>query len=61
MQGNNWQQNKDLFQKFATASLELCEVYLELAADGSGKRELSTARMHLNNTLKQVSLPQFFC
>eukprot|EP00850_Spirogloea_muscicola_P020172 SM000208S06342 [mRNA] locus=s208:110210:117173:- [translate_table: standard] len=59
LQGSNWQKSKDTFEAFATASLQLCSSYLRSAEQNmlespkAGARELSAARMHLRNVLKQ--------
>eukprot|EP00850_Spirogloea_muscicola_P016424 SM000133S26790 [mRNA] locus=s133:117854:124683:+ [translate_table: standard] len=59
LQGSNWQKSKDTFEAFATASLQLCCSYLRSAEQNmlespkAGARELSAARMHLRNVLKQ--------
>ncbi|KAF6137117.1 hypothetical protein GIB67_030881 [Kingdonia uniflora] len=53
-QGAELWNNKDRFNKFANASLQLCQVYLELSSSSGNRRELNAAEMHLRNTVKLV-------
>ncbi|XP_060172174.1 uncharacterized protein LOC132603231 isoform X2 [Lycium barbarum] len=53
-QGADLWKDKDRFTKFAHASLELCEVYQEIARRNCSRKELSAAEMHLKNTIKQA-------
>ncbi|XP_057872114.2 uncharacterized protein LOC131078433 [Cryptomeria japonica] len=53
-QGSELKNNEDCFKKFARASLQLCELYIDIASSTSSKRELNTAQMHLRNAIKQA-------
>ncbi|KAL1188076.1 putative UDP-N-acetylglucosamine--peptide N-acetylglucosaminyltransferase SEC [Cardamine amara subsp. amara] len=53
-QGSEVWKDKERFKKFARASLELCRVYMEISVSIGSKRELFSAEMHLNNTIKQA-------
>nr|XP_043608749.1 tetratricopeptide repeat protein 27 homolog [Erigeron canadensis] len=55
-QGSELWKDKERFVKFAQASLELCNVYVEIGARDGGRRELSAAEMHLKSTIKQAAL-----
>ncbi|KAG0561788.1 hypothetical protein KC19_9G091800 [Ceratodon purpureus] len=52
-QSTSWQQNQEKFESFATASLQLCEAYIETSQKGGSVKNASAAVMHLRNTLKQ--------
>jgi hypothetical protein len=54
-QGTSWQHNQEKFESFATASLQLCEAYIETSQKGGSVKDASAAVMHLRNTLKQVT------
>ncbi|MFQ6659496.1 hypothetical protein Gotur_028375 [Gossypium turneri] len=54
-QGSNLWKDEDRFKSFAQASLDLCEVYMDISSSTNSRRELHTAEMHLKNTLKQAS------
>ncbi|KAK8967104.1 hypothetical protein KSP40_PGU009255 [Platanthera guangdongensis] len=54
-QGSDLWQNIERFKKFAEASLQLCKVYIEIASSNGSRRELSTAEMHLRNSVKQAA------
>ncbi|KAK1304611.1 hypothetical protein QJS10_CPB11g01889 [Acorus calamus] len=53
-QGSDVWKDQDRFNKFALASLQLCNVYMEIAASTGSHRELTAAEMHLRNTIKQA-------
>ncbi|XP_077247270.1 uncharacterized protein LOC143887041 [Tasmannia lanceolata] len=53
-QGSDLWHNQDRFKKFARASLQLCKLYMEMASSTGNHRELTTAEMHLRNTVKQA-------
>ncbi|KAK1325099.1 hypothetical protein QJS10_CPA01g00478 [Acorus calamus] len=53
-QGSDVWKDQDRFKKFALASLQLCNVYMEIAASTGSHRELTAAEMHLRNTIKQA-------
>ncbi|CAN0914414.1 Tetratricopeptide repeat protein 27 homolog [Linum grandiflorum] len=53
-QGSDLWKDKDRFIKFAHASLELSKVYMELSSSTGSRRELSSAEMHLKQTIKQA-------
>ncbi|KAH1121378.1 hypothetical protein J1N35_004538 [Gossypium stocksii] len=53
-QGSNLWKDEDRFKSFAQASLDLCEVYMDISSSTNSRRELHTAEMHLKNTLKQA-------
>lgn len=53
-QGSDLWKDRDRFKKFARASLELCNVYMELFSSTGGRKELCAAEMHLKNTIKQA-------
>lgn len=53
-QGSDLWHNQDRFKRFAYASLQLCEVYMEIASSTGSHRELTAAEMHLKNTVKQA-------
>ncbi|KAF9604156.1 hypothetical protein IFM89_002831 [Coptis chinensis] len=53
-QGADMWNDRDRFKKFASASLQLCEVYMEISQSTGSRRELNAAEMHLRNTVKQV-------
>lgn len=46
--------DRDRFKKFAHASLELCNVYMEISSSTGSHRELLAAEMHLKNIVKQA-------
>ncbi|CAI0550901.1 unnamed protein product [Linum tenue] len=54
-QGSDLWKDGDRFKKFAHASLELCNVYMEISSSTNSRRELSTAEMHLRNTIRQAA------
>ncbi|KAJ3702386.1 hypothetical protein LUZ61_006091 [Rhynchospora tenuis] len=54
LQGSELWHNEEKFKKFAYASLQLCNVYMEIASSTGSRRELSAAQMHLKSTLKQA-------
>ncbi|CAI0460139.1 unnamed protein product [Linum tenue] len=54
-QGSDLWKDGDRFKKFAHASLELCKVYMDISSSTNSRRELSTAEMHLRNTIRQAS------
>ena len=58
-QSTSWQQNQEKFESFATASLQLCEAYIETSEKGGSVKDASAAVMHLRNTLKQVTFCLF--
>ncbi|OMO89448.1 Tetratricopeptide-like helical [Corchorus olitorius] len=53
-QGSNLWKDIDSFKRFAQASLELCQVYMDISSSTGSRRELLTAEMHLKNSLKQA-------
>ncbi|KAK2445164.1 Protein prenylyltransferase superfamily protein [Trifolium repens] len=53
LQGSDTWNDRDRFQKFAKASLELCKVYMEISASTGSIKELFTAEMHLKNICRQ--------
>lgn len=53
-QGSDLSHNEELFKKFARASMQLCEQYIDIASSTGSKRELSAAQMHLKNAIKQA-------
>ncbi|XP_077251861.1 uncharacterized protein LOC143891098 [Tasmannia lanceolata] len=53
-QGSDLWHNQDQFKKFVRASLQLCKLYMETASSTGNRRELTTAEMHLRNTVKQA-------
>ncbi|XP_010933771.1 uncharacterized protein [Elaeis guineensis] len=53
-QGSELWHDRDRFKKFAHASLQLCKVYMEIAASTGSRRELVTAEMHLRSSVKQA-------
>ncbi|OMO78491.1 Tetratricopeptide-like helical [Corchorus capsularis] len=55
-QGSNLWKDIDSFKRFAQASLELCQVYMDISSSTGSRRELLTAEMHLKNTLKQAGI-----
>ncbi|KAK5845014.1 uncharacterized protein LOC108482922 [Gossypium arboreum] len=55
-QGSNLWKDEDRFKSFAQASLDLCEVYMDISSSTNSRRELHTAEMHLKNTLKQAGI-----
>ncbi|XP_074269469.1 uncharacterized protein LOC141592626 [Silene latifolia] len=42
------------FRKFARASLDLCNMYIEISSSTGSRRELHSADMHLRNTIKRA-------
>lgn len=44
--------DEEHFKKFACASVQLCEQYIDIASSTGSKRELSTTQMHLRNAIK---------
>ncbi|KAI3943018.1 hypothetical protein MKX01_024941 [Papaver californicum] len=53
-QGADLWNNIDRFKKFANASLQLCEVYMEIASSTGSWRELNSAEMHLRSVIRQA-------
>ncbi|KAL6338083.1 hypothetical protein AAG906_010651 [Vitis piasezkii] len=53
-QGSDMWKDRDRFKKFAHASLELCNVYMEISSSTGSHRELLAAEMHLKNIVKQA-------
>nr|XP_024385943.1 tetratricopeptide repeat protein 27 homolog isoform X2 [Physcomitrium patens] len=53
LQGTSWQNNQEKFESYATASLQLCQAYIETFQENGGAKDLSAAIMHLRTTLKQ--------
>lgn len=53
-QGSDLSHNEERFKKFARASVQLCEQYIDISSSTGSKRELSTAQMHLRNAIKQA-------
>ncbi|XP_026406486.1 tetratricopeptide repeat protein 27 homolog [Papaver somniferum] len=53
-QGADLWKNRDRFKKFANASLQLCEVYMEIASSTGSCRELNSAEMHLRSVIRQA-------
>ena len=55
LQGTGWQKDALAFHTYAEASLQLCQLHMELMQKGQGTgRDLASARMHLRTTLKQA-------
>ncbi len=56
LQGASWQKDTTSFQVYANASLQLCQLHMEMVGDGQGTAQnLASARMHLRTTLKQAA------
>lgn len=55
-QGADLWNNRDRFKSFANASLQLCEVYMDIARSSGNQRELNAAEMHLRSTVKQAAV-----
>ena len=56
LQGTGWQKDALPFQNYAAASLQLCQLHVELVQSGQvTAQSLGSARMHLRNTLKQAA------
>ena len=56
LQGTGWQKDSQAFQTYAEASLQLCQMHVELVQKGQGTvRDLASVRMHLRTTLKQAA------
>ena len=56
LQGTGWQKDAPAFHTYAEASLELCQLHMELVQQGQGTgQDLASARMHLRTTLKQAA------
>lgn len=53
-QGANLWNDRDQFVKFARASVQLCEVYMDISHSSGSSRELKTAEMHLKSAIKQA-------
>ncbi|XP_047310517.1 tetratricopeptide repeat protein 27 [Impatiens glandulifera] len=53
-QGSDLWKDGERFKKFAHASLNLCQVYVELSSRDGSRKELFSAEMHLKNTIKQA-------
>ncbi|ESW09834.1 hypothetical protein PHAVU_009G160200 [Phaseolus vulgaris] len=54
LQGSDTWKDRDRFKKFAKASLELCQVYVEIFSSTGSIKQLSTAEMHLKNVIRQA-------
>ncbi|XP_010558660.1 PREDICTED: tetratricopeptide repeat protein 27 homolog [Tarenaya hassleriana] len=55
-QGSELWQNRERFRKYAKASLELCRVYMEISVSTRSQQELRSAKMLLQNTIKQAAV-----
>lgn len=56
LQGTGWQKDSQAFHTYAEASLQLCQIHVELVQKDQGTaRDLASARMHLRTTLKQAA------
>lgn len=56
LQGTGWQKDALAFHTYAEASLQLCQLHMDLVQKGQGtQRDLASARMHLRTTLKQAT------
>ncbi|KAH0931665.1 hypothetical protein HID58_008782 [Brassica napus] len=55
-QGSEVWKDQERFKLFSRASLELCRVYMEISVSTGSRRELSSAEMHLKNTIKQATV-----
>ncbi|KAL5699133.1 hypothetical protein ACHQM5_030075 [Ranunculus cassubicifolius] len=53
-QGADLWKSEERFKKFASASLQLCKVYMDISESTGSRRELNAAEMHLRNTVKQA-------
>ncbi|KAK7410960.1 hypothetical protein VNO78_02233 [Psophocarpus tetragonolobus] len=53
LQGFGTWKDQDRFKKFAKASLELCQVYMEIFSSSGSIKQLSAADMHLKNVIRQ--------
>ncbi|KAF3795694.1 Tetratricopeptide repeat protein [Nymphaea thermarum] len=53
-QGSDLWHNEERFKKFASASLQLCQIWIEIASTTGSSRELNSAKMHLRNAIKQA-------
>ena len=59
LQGSSWQQDSVAFETYATASLQLCRLHMEMVSSGQGTAQnLASARMHLRTSLKQAAQTQ---
>ncbi|KAG5035827.1 hypothetical protein JHK87_010737 [Glycine soja] len=54
LQGSDTWKDRDRFKKFAKASLELCQVYVEIFSSAGSIKQLTTAEMHLKNVIRQA-------
>ncbi|WVZ18413.1 hypothetical protein V8G54_005735 [Vigna mungo] len=54
LQGSDVWKDRDRFKKFAKASLELCQVYVEIVSSTGSIKQLATAEMHLKNVIRQA-------
>ncbi|XP_027343083.1 tetratricopeptide repeat protein 27 homolog isoform X1 [Abrus precatorius] len=54
LQGSDTWNDRDRFKKFAKASLELCQVYVEISSSTGSIKQLFTAEMHLKNVVRQA-------
>ncbi|KAI3714350.1 hypothetical protein L1987_72948 [Smallanthus sonchifolius] len=54
-QGSELWKDEERFKKFARASLELGNVYMEIGSINGGRKEFSAAEMHLKSTIKQAA------
>ncbi|KAK7316881.1 hypothetical protein RJT34_00661 [Clitoria ternatea] len=54
LQGSDTWKDRDRFKRFAKASLELCQVYLEIYSSTGNIKQLFTADMHLKNVIRQA-------
>ncbi|CAJ1975358.1 unnamed protein product [Sphenostylis stenocarpa] len=61
LQGCDTWKDQDRFKKFAKASLDLCQVYMDMFSSAPGStKQLSTAEMHLKNAQSCFSGTQEF-
>lgn len=59
LQGSSWQNDAVAFRTYAKASLQLCQLHMEMVTAGQGTpQSLASARMHLRTTLKQAGQAQ---
>ena len=56
LQGTSWKNDSAAFHTYAKASLQLCQLHLDMASSSQGNAQsLASARMHLRTTLKQAA------
>ncbi|KAH9707115.1 TPR REGION domain-containing protein [Citrus sinensis] len=60
-QGSDLWKERDRFERFSHASLELCKVYMEISSSSGSRQELFAAEMHLKNVLKQDPVTVSLC